>query len=67
MKQSNIEDFSSILRQLIESTGLSIYEISRATKISYQAIVAVYAGVCINCGAKMDGDMENYRSAEVIR
>ena len=38
MKQSNIEDFSSILRQLIESTGLSIYEISRATKISYQAL-----------------------------
>ena len=44
MKQSNIEDFSSILRQLIESTGLSIYEISRATKISYQAI----GGYCNN-------------------
>ena len=44
MKQSNIEDFSSILRQLIESTGLSIYEISRAAKISCQAM----SGYCNN-------------------
>lgn len=38
MKQSNSEDFSSILRYLIESTGLSVYQISVATKISYQSL-----------------------------
>lgn len=40
----NCEAFSDILRNLIKSTGLSLYEISKATKISYANLISYKNG-----------------------
>ena len=40
----NCEAFSDILRNLIKSTGLSLYEISKATKISYANLISYNNG-----------------------